>query len=179
MSCRNPRMLILSVLVLIVSHGAAFAQWDQRDVVRDTEGEIVHATNGTCVRTKWLTDKDACAPQPIVVQETRQQREETRRAAGLTQEEKTVYFEFDHADLTPAARTRLDTLADILKSDQTVKQAKIVGYADRIGTASYNKRLSEKRAKSVRAYLVERGYLNAQVVEFAGLASRGRPPIAR
>lgn len=161
MACCNRRMLILSVLVLVASSHGVHAQMDPRDVVRDTEGQIVHATNGTCVRTKWLNDRDICAPQPVVVQETVTQ----RTAAALTQEERTVYFEFDHSDLTQTAKDRLDTLADVLKSDQTVKEAKIVGYADRIGTASYNKRLSQKRAETVRSYLTSRGYLNARSIE--------------
>ena len=51
-------------------------------------------------------------------------------------------------------KARLDTLANVLKSDQSVKEAKIVGYADRIGSVSYNEQLSQKRAETVRDYLI-------------------------
>ncbi|MDD4617028.1 MAG: OmpA family protein [Alphaproteobacteria bacterium] len=167
MACRNARLLLLfSVFVLIgcADTGAGPAEADFCDVVRDTQGQIIRSANGTCVRTNWMNDRDVCAPETVTIQETVTQRVETR-AAALTREERTVYFEFDRAALTPAARARLDTLADILKSDQTVKEARIVGYADRIGTISYNEKLSQARANAVKNYLVERGYVNARVTE--------------
>jgi OOP family OmpA-OmpF porin len=143
--------------------GPSRAELDYRDAVRTTEGQVVRSTNGACVRTQWMNDRDVCAPQTVTVKTQVQQRVESR-AAQLTQEQRTVYFEFDRAELTPAARARLDTLADVLKADQTVREARVVGYADRMGTRSYNRRLSQARALAVKNYLVGRGYLNAQVV---------------
>ncbi len=166
MACRSARLLILSVLMVAACADtrASPAEPDFRDVVRDTQGQIIRSTNGSCVRTNWMSNRDACAPETVTVQETVTQRVEETQAAALTQEQRTVYFEFDRANLTDAARARLDTLAEVLKSDQTVKEARVVGYADRIGTTSYNDRLSQARAQAVKNYLVDRGYLNARVV---------------
>ncbi|MDX2027943.1 MAG: OmpA family protein [Alphaproteobacteria bacterium] len=132
---------------------------DCREVVRDRQGHIVHSSNGNCVRTQWMTDHDACASQYVAQETVRERRTE------LTKEERTVYFAFDRAALSSESRKRLSTLANTLKSDQSVKEARIVGYADRIGSTSYNEKLSKKRAQAVRDYLVANGYTNARVTE--------------
>ena len=168
MTCRNAKILMLTAgAVFIGSCGMARAEADYRDVVRDSEGEIVHLENGTCVRTKWLTDRDLCAPQVVVAerQEKRAEQPVVRPVAEFSQEERTVYFSFDRFFLSSDARQRLDTLVSSLKSDRSVKSARIVGYADRIGSVSYNERLSQKRAETVRDYLIENDYTNASVTE--------------
>jgi len=166
MTCFNAKTFLLTALILAGSAGMTGASADCRDVVRDTEGQIVHSSNGQCVRTQWTSDRDACAPQYVAQQtvtQQRQERHETRTAEGLTQEDRTVYFAFNRSVLTPEAKERLDTLVDVLKSNDSIKQASIVGYADRIGSVSYNERLSQKRAETVRDYLVANGYTNARV----------------
>ena len=60
-----------------------------------------------------------------------------------------VYFDFDRADL-PAAESA--KLAGML--DGAFKRIEAVGHADRIGPAVYNRQLSQRRADSVREYLV-------------------------
>jgi outer membrane protein OmpA-like peptidoglycan-associated protein len=159
MTCRNVKALTLAGLVLVGSSGLASAGTDYTDVVRDMEGQIVRSSNGNCVRTQWEACCDACAPQRAA------QWRERRTTDVLTREERTVYFKFNRANLTPEAKQRLDTLADALKSDLSVKEAKIIGYADRIGSVAYNERLSQKRAQTVSAYLIAQGYTNARVTE--------------
>jgi OOP family OmpA-OmpF porin len=122
------------------------------------------------VRTKWLTDRDYCAPQRVtqqqrVVQKTVTPPQQMRTVASFTREERTVYFQFDRSALLPEAKERLDTLSTSLKADKSVKEAKIVGFADRIGSEAYNERLSQKRAETVRDYLIANGYTNARVTE--------------
>jgi outer membrane protein OmpA-like peptidoglycan-associated protein len=143
----------------------AHAEADYRDVVRDSEGQIVHLENGTCVRTKWLTDRDACAPMQRIAQQSIRRAQTSSVSSDLSQEDRTVYFKFNRADLSAEAQQRLDTLARVLKSNERVKEAKIVGYADRIGSVAYNQKLSEKRAETVRGYLISKGYTNANVTE--------------
>jgi outer membrane protein OmpA-like peptidoglycan-associated protein len=60
---------------------------------------------------------------------------------------------------------RLNTLADRLNSAGDVEGARVVGYADRIGTVSYNEKLSRKRAEAVRDYLIARGVVNSSVTK--------------
>ena len=67
-------------------------------------------------------------------------------------------FPFDRFALTDAAKTRLDrdvigSLANCARVDSVV----IEGHADRIGSQQYNQKLSERRADSVKTYLVGKG----------------------
>jgi OmpA-OmpF porin, OOP family len=65
-------------------------------------------------------------------------------------------FDFDSANLRPAGRTALDGLAAKARA-LNLEVILAVGHTDRIGSDSYNKRLSERRAASVKSYLVSKG----------------------
>ncbi len=68
--------------------------------------------------------------------------------------------------MTKDGRTALDALAtDIKAKGNSVVAVRVAGYADRIGSATANEKLSKKRADAVRKYLVSKGVVNAQVVE--------------
>jgi outer membrane protein OmpA-like peptidoglycan-associated protein len=163
MTNRTATLLLLPILLLTQYAGSARAQNDHA-VVRDSEGQIVHNSFGTCVRTQWSSDRDACQTQQMVQQIT-EEKQEVRTAQSLTQKERTVFFRFNSSVLSPESTQRLDTLAQVLKSNQSVKEARIVGFADRFGTISYNQQLSQKRAMAVRDYLIANGYTNARVTE--------------
>lgn len=71
----------------------------------------------------------------------------------------TELFEFDKFNLTPEARRKLDSEIVAKARDLSgVSHVQIDGHADRIGTHPYNQRLSERRAETVRAYLVSKGF---------------------
>jgi OOP family OmpA-OmpF porin len=59
-----------------------------------------------------------------------------------------VLFAFDSAVLTVAGKAALDKLVP-----QVGGNVLVVGHTDRIGSAAYNKTLSENRAQSVARYL--------------------------
>jgi len=67
-----------------------------------------------------------------------------------------VNFEFDKATLTLNAKTLLDQVVGALQQRADIK-VEIDGYTDSKGSDAYNQKLSEQRAASVKAYLVERG----------------------
>jgi peptidoglycan-associated lipoprotein len=69
---------------------------------------------------------------------------------------KPVFFDYDSADLAPAAQAALAENAAVLKKypDWTVT---IEGHCDERGTAEYNLALGERRAVTARAYLVSLG----------------------
>lgn len=67
-----------------------------------------------------------------------------------------VNFDFDKATLTVNAKSILDGVAAALQSRPDV-EVELGGHTDGKGTESYNARLSERRARSVRDYLVSKG----------------------
>lgn len=67
-------------------------------------------------------------------------------------------FAFMKAELTPAARARLDRdVVAKLGGCARIEAVVIEGHADRLGTQQYNQKLSEQRAEAVRAYLAGHG----------------------
>ena len=80
----------------------------------------------------------------------------------------TELFEFNKAVLTQKARGTLDTeVVAKLANLKDVRYIIVNGHADRLGSAQYNQKLSEKRAEAVRAYLVSKG-VAADKVETLG-----------
>jgi outer membrane protein OmpA-like peptidoglycan-associated protein len=78
-----------------------------------------------------------------------------------------VLFEVDRAELKPGAERSLSELVQVLRenSNSTVV---IEGHTDSTGTRSYNMSLSQRRADSVRNYLIGQG-IAAQRITAAGL----------
>ena len=67
-----------------------------------------------------------------------------------------VTFGFDSAELTADARSALNEVANVL-TQYTDTRVNIAGHTDSTGDASYNQRLSERRAQSVGNYLSQNG----------------------
>ncbi len=65
-------------------------------------------------------------------------------------------FDFDKATLRPAGRATLDEFVGKMKGIDA-EMINAVGHADRLGSDSYNQRLSEQRVGAVKAYLVSAG----------------------
>jgi peptidoglycan-associated lipoprotein len=67
-----------------------------------------------------------------------------------------VFFDFDQSDLTPEARETVEKLAIWLGNFPQVRLL-IEGHTDERGTREYNLALGERRANSVKEYLVALG----------------------
>ncbi len=76
--------------------------------------------------------------------------------AGQVADEHLVHFATDSAELTATAQQNLRRLATNSLSARG-QRAVIKGHADRRGTNKYNDKLSAKRARSVRAFLISVG----------------------
>ena len=68
----------------------------------------------------------------------------------------TIYFEFDRASLSPAARQILRANSAFLKGS-TNTAVRVEGNCDARGSAEYNLALGERRALSAKKYLVDLG----------------------
>lgn len=79
-----------------------------------------------------------------------------------------VYFGWDSAELTIQARQVVANAAD-QASACDITRVTIEGHTDRSGTASYNARLSQRRANVVRAALIDEGVAAGLI----GVSSKG------
>lgn len=77
-------------------------------------------------------------------------------ARGLIVSMPDVLFDFNKFTLKPEAREKLAKISGIVLAYPDLK-LHIEGYTDSIGSDQYNMELSEKRADSVRGYLVSQG----------------------
>lgn len=68
----------------------------------------------------------------------------------------TVYFDFDKSNIKEAFRSDLNNAARVM-SDNSGLYVTITGYCDPRGTDEYNMALGERRANSVKDYLVNHG----------------------
>ncbi|MBV7433550.1 OmpA family protein [Cardiobacteriaceae bacterium TAE3-ERU3] len=78
-------------------------------------------------------------------------------------------FRFDGgsmADLLSKGRAELEMLANTL-TDKSIQSVNIYGYTDRLGSDAYNQKLSQQRAETVKAYLVNHG-VNASLISAVG-----------
>ncbi len=67
-----------------------------------------------------------------------------------------VYFDTDKATLRESSNDALQNLLNALKTNPDM-EIEIAGHTDSKADAEYNKKLSQRRAESVKQYLVERG----------------------
>ena len=68
----------------------------------------------------------------------------------------TELFAFNSANLS-TPQPKLDEVATMLNANTQVNDIVITGYTDRIGSNAYNMKLSERRANTVKNYLVNKG----------------------
>lgn len=71
-------------------------------------------------------------------------------------------FDFDKSVLKPEGRLALDSLMSKLQS-LNVEVVIVVGHTDSVGTDAYNMKLGDRRAQSVKAYLVSKGVDNKRI----------------
>ena len=68
----------------------------------------------------------------------------------------TVFFDFNKATIKPVSYALLDDVAQALKDNPKIK-VEVQGHTDSVGNDAFNLKLSQKRAESVRKYLVKQG----------------------
>ena len=87
-----------------------------------------------------------------------------RRRVSFTAES---LFAFDKAVIKPEGKAALDRFANELRGTQFTRIG-VEGHADRLGSNSYNQRLSTKRAEAVKTYLISAGGVDASKISAVG-----------
>lgn len=132
--------------------------FDRRDRCPDTPPNTPVGHNG-CPLPQYPPSEKAPAPEPEVI---------------TLNDQGSVMFAYDSAELTPAAQQQLRTLTGKL-NDPSVASIKVIGHTDSRGSDAYNQALSERRASSVAEYLISQG-LAPQKITSQGRGER--EPIA-
>jgi len=74
-----------------------------------------------------------------------------------------IYFKYNSYELTDESKDVLDEFVVFLNENPTLK-IEIQGHTDNIGTAEFNLKLSEKRARSVYEYLISKGIASSRLL---------------
>ncbi|MEM8951611.1 MAG: OmpA family protein, partial [Pseudomonadota bacterium] len=160
----------LAVLALLVGVPATgFAHEDDRlcNVVLDGDGEPVlesdddevgHSNSAAC-------PEDKIAAGEVVNTDAGEQTAAAETAPAVTIDPLIVYFDVNQDQLDAGARAEVNAYVAELQANPA-KSLSVVGYTDTSGSADLNARLSEARANSVAAALIEAGLP-------AGMITRG------
>lgn len=105
----------------------------------------------------------APAPKPVPLPPPAKCDFSTTLAADAT-------FAFGKSALTSGAKQQLDAVAAKAGNCSSISTVSITGHTDRIGSASGNVRLSEKRAEAVAGYLKSKGVGGNYVVKGVGMS---------
>jgi len=82
-----------------------------------------------------------------------------------------IHFDFDKSTLKPEAQTILKRNIQVLK-DNPNTQVRIAGYTSASGTDAYNQKLSERRANSVKKYLINEGLISSDRISTIGYGEK-------
>lgn len=89
---------------------------------------------------------------------------------------RSIYFDFDSARIKKSSEPSLRMVLDFLRKNPQA-EFEIIGHTDLSGDADYNQALSEKRAASVKKWLVENGIDQSRLTTSG--AGKSRPVVAR
>jgi outer membrane protein OmpA-like peptidoglycan-associated protein len=131
---------LLTALLFAVVAGAALAQSKPLREDQITESAVAEALGVGADRASGVRTRGFRAAAP---------------ASGKREAPLLITFVSDSADLMPAAKRALDTVARVLRSDKLAQSSfRVEGHADPSGDDAHNQVLSQQRAESVVGYLV-------------------------
>ncbi|MBS9774106.1 MAG: OmpA family protein [Tenacibaculum sp.] len=133
----------------------------------DTDGDGITDNLDKCPKVKGPKTNNGCPEEKVEVIEEVVEEVKPDCSAEFNEINNTeVYFDFDKTALKPEAKSKLNRVAQILKTVKcSVELVFLSGYADPRGTNSYNLGLSNRRAIAVKQYLQSIGVTNVTIRE--------------
>ena len=169
---RTTLLASLSFIALSFSSQALAAPAE--DAAYNRNNKPVYDSLGNCVRTQWQGKTDPCAPaakaKPVAAAPAPTPfKKAAAPVPNISQEARSVYFDFNKTTLTAAAKTKLDELANVINQSSEITDVRIHGFTDQIGTDSYNMALAQKRTQVVKKYLDSKSRLKSTEGDIRGL----------
>jgi len=93
------------------------------------------------------------------------------KVVGILVTLQNAHFNFDSAEISENGKTILNTNSKALKTKPEL-QIRIAGHTSAAGSDEYNQALSERRAESVKAYLVNEGGIDANRLSTIGYGEK-------
>ena len=166
------------IYVAAAALAACAAYADVTPVLTDSQGAPVRDGSGACVQTSGILHPDCgakkaepakpaapaepaapAAPAAPTAPAAPAAPSSVKQAITIQAE---ALFDFDKSVLKPAGKKSIDDA--IAKMQQIDVQMVIAtGHTDSVGTDAYNQKLSERRATSVKEYMVSKGVAAAKI----------------
>jgi len=202
---RSALRITLASAIVAAALAPALASAQAKDgYLTDTAGGVVKAPGaGVCVRTSQWTpalaiaecdpdlvkkpapQKAKAAPQKAAPQKAAP-KPKPKKPAMLNVEQKVELqgMEFDKAEMTPGNKEDLDkflaALGKATKARGPVALGAVIvtGHTDRIGTLKHNMKLSERRAITVKDYIVSKG-VDQKLIFWEGKGPKQPIPVTK
>ena len=181
----NPAVKATVVAILGFVAAAQAQSVNTSGYLVDSRNVVVKNSTGLCWRTNYWTPAMAIAecdpdlvkkeappapkaaepPKPVVAAPAPAPAPAAPKVITIASKS---LFDYNKAILKPAAKELIDNeIIAKLDSLGKIKMIIVSGHSDRLGTAAYNQKLSEKRAEAVKAYLLAKG-LDGNLIETMG-----------
>lgn len=143
----------------------------------DSDKDGVANSTDKCPNTPAgvTVDKDGC-PKKVVILVSEPKVEEKVKVVAKEPVEvvvlalEDIHFDFNQSTLTPEAKVILKRNIQLLKENPKA-HIRIAGYTSASGTDEYNQTLSEKRANSIKEFLVSEGIIKSGRLSTIGYGS--------
>lgn len=165
--------LMLSAVAAAVAHAGEVKVFRSSDAV--DPAEVASILDRTPIKMRSLRLLDD-APSSAMAGTSAAAALVAREAAGPAALSLPVQFAFDSAEILPAAKGQLDAIAAGIRMLPPTQKVVVEGHTDALGAEHYNEGLSQRRAQSVRRYLVTVQGIDAARLQAVGLGESAPLP---
>ena len=158
--------LMISAAASLVAHAGEVKVFRNSETVDPTEvARILDRSTPIKMRSLRLLDDSSAGALASTSAAAAVAASEAARPQALSLP---LPFAFDSAEILPSAKAQLDAVAAGIRMLPANQKVVIEGHTDAIGTEQYNEALSQRRAQSVRRYLVATHGIDGSRLEAVG-----------